>query len=298
MKWIVDLDLRPPSHAAVRFAASLAGASSAPEAARLVPVRVLDSEHLRAMLRTRHLDELIEAEREIARRIVREEAAPAAFADVQVVQALHEEQGLADSRETNDADGLIVARDDARLGKLGRVARRLVRAPPCPVVVVPASAPPAAELDGPVVVLTNLDEPSADALLFAGRVARQAGRGLLALHVVTGRGATTRPRGSPPSGPSEGEVLAWTAACGFRADGARVSRGRVVEEATAFARAERALMLVAGHRRRRPLDRVLGRSVAQALAARAERPVAIVPSTRSSAAAAREPAGARAPVHA
>jgi nucleotide-binding universal stress UspA family protein len=294
MTWIVDLDLRPPSHGALRFAAAFARASAAPDGERFVPVHVLDAEHLRAVLRVKHLDEVVDAERELARRMVREEAASASFADVQVVQALREEEGLAAARERHGADGVIVARDDGRLVRLGRVARRLLGSAPCPVVIVPSATAAGAQLDGPVAVLTDLDDPSIDAWLFGAKVARQAGRAVIALHVVSAGGSPGAQRGA-----SEQDVLTWTARCGVGADRAVVARGDVVEEALAFADAHRTLLLVAGSRRHGWLERAARRSLGHVLASRAARPVAIVPSSRApSEQRVHEPAGAPAPLHA
>jgi nucleotide-binding universal stress UspA family protein len=148
------------------------------------------------------------------------------------------------------------------------------------VIVVPPGSS-SEQLDGPVVALTDLDVSSAEAYLFAAKLARLAGRRVVPVHVVAGRDVPART--GPPcesSGLGESAVLAWAAACGLPAERAATPRGEVVEEALAFASAQRAMLIVAGWQPRRGLDGVLGRSVGRALAAKSTRPIAIVPSGR------------------
>jgi nucleotide-binding universal stress UspA family protein len=286
MRWIVDVNLRAPSQGAIRFATSLGRGSAGTE--RFVPVHVLEQDHLRSALRLKHLDEVVDEARGDASRMLGEAAASESFGEVEVVQALYEEEGLAATREKQEADAVIVGRNDHRILRLGRVARRLLINPPCPVVVVPANLADGAQLDGPVVALTDLRAHSVEAYRFAARLARQSGRELTALHIVAGEGEEV----------DEGDLREWVAGCGLPADRHVVARGEVVREALALADAARALVLVTGSRPRTGLDRVLGRSIGRALAARATRPVAVVPSAVPRREVAAETSGARAPLHA
>jgi nucleotide-binding universal stress UspA family protein len=286
MRWIVDVNLRAPSQGAIRFATSLGRGSAGAE--RFVPVHVLEQDHLRSALRLKHLDDVVDEARADARRMLGEAAASESFGEVEVVQALYEEEGLAATRERQDADAVIVGRNDRRILRLGRVARRLLVNPPCPVVVVPANVADGAQLDGPVVALTDLRARSVEAYRFAARLARQSGRELTVLHVVAGERDEV----------DEGDLRAWVAGCGLPADRHVVARGEVVREALAHADAARALALVTGSRPLTGLDRVLGRSIGRALAARATRPVAVVPSPVPRRETAAETSGARAPLHA
>ena len=287
MRWIVDVDLRAPSQAAIRFARSLALAGEAPEASRFIPVHVLDQDHLRSVLRVQHLDEVVDEAREGARRMLAPTTPAGSFEDVEVVQALYEEEGLAATRQAHGADGVILGRRDGRLVRLGRAARRLLRAPPCPVVVVPSRLADGA-LDGPILALTDLRETSASAYRFAARLARQSGRELVAVHVVPGEGPE----------PEESGLAAWAKASGLPADRHVVVRGDVVAQALATANAIGASAIVTGSRPRSGIERVLGRSAARAIAARASVPVVVVPSGESQRAPVTEPSTQRVPAHA
>jgi nucleotide-binding universal stress UspA family protein len=284
MRWIVDLDAHAPTRGAIRFATSLARAGGPDGAERVHPVRVLDQDHLRSVLRLHHLDEVVEAERDAGREMLGDAAG--SFQDVQVVQARYEEEGLASTREALDADGVIVGRDDRRVVKLGRVARRLLRNVPCPIIVVPAELGEGAQLDGPVIALTDLREHSAEAYRFAARLARESRRELIALFVIDDQ----------PRERHQVELTAWTSACGLPADRHMVVRGDVVAAALTVANDHRAMILVTGFRPRSELAALLGRSVGRALAARTAVPIAIVPSATVRRESAVEPAGAREPL--
>ena len=83
------------------------------------------------------------------------------------------------------ASGLVIGRAAERgsraVVRLGRVARRVLRRLPCPVVVVPPDL--SAVADGPILLATDLDVASASAVTFARDLAARHGRELKVVHV-------------------------------------------------------------------------------------------------------------------
>ncbi|ABS25238.1 universal stress protein [Anaeromyxobacter sp. Fw109-5] len=292
MNWIVGIDLRPLSHGALQFAAWLAANAGAGGADRFVPVHVLEEEHLRTMLRYHHLDEVIDAAREEAKRTLLREGRAEWLGDLQIVQAVNAERSLEFVRAAAGAEAMVIGRAAAREGhrivRLGRVARRLLRNLPSPVVVVPPDLRLGDVGPGPIVALTSLADDALEASRFASALARHTGRKLALVHVVgdpAGRGLPFMPSASLERARldevryGEPELAAWVAAAGLRPDTTTVLQGNVIDEAIAFAERERSPLIVAGARRRTGVDRMLLPSIGRELAATSPLAVAVVPAS-------------------
>src|SRR5512136_2918936 len=188
MRWILGLDLRPQGRGAVRFAAWLVAAGASGRDDAFSAVQVLEQEHLQAVLRHHHLDEVVEAARDEAAAVLRREAAGAPLGPPAVVQGLTAVDGLEEAARRGGADVLLVGRlaprgSQATL-RLGRTARGLLRRLPVPVLVVPPDFDRSEVGDGPVVALTSLGEECVEAVRFAGRLAARLARPLVVAHVT------------------------------------------------------------------------------------------------------------------
>jgi len=291
MTWIVGIDLRPLSHGALQFATWVAANAVAGEAEdRFVPVHVLEQEHLRSMLRYHHLDEVVEAAREEAKRTLESEGRSEWIRDLQLVQAVRAEESLEFARASAGAAAIIIGRvagrGDRPMVRLGRVARRLLRNLPSPVVVVPPDLRFADVGPGPVVALTSVADDALEASRFAAAVARHTGRKLALVHVVRHPAEGGLPFMASTSLErarldevryGEHELAAWVASAGLQPDSTTVLQGNVIDQAITFAETQRSPLLVVGARRRTGVDRMLMPSIGRELAAAAGVPVAVVP---------------------
>jgi nucleotide-binding universal stress UspA family protein len=237
-------------------------------------VHVLHAEHLRAMLRVHHLDEVIEIAREEGTRLLAEVSARGPAPELQVVQALTVAEGLEAARQRAGAEGVIIGRAGRglrhRVRRLGPVARRILRALSCPVLVVPSDVEAWRLGDGPIVALSSLASDSLAACRVASDLASTAGRELTVARVAPRR-----------EGPADlaGERRAlerWMAYHGVSPRSAAVLEGDVVRSAARFADERQAPLVVVGAGGRS--SRTFGRRIARELAAVAHLPVAIAPS--------------------
>jgi nucleotide-binding universal stress UspA family protein len=290
MRWIVGLDLRPRSLGALHFASWLGDATAPREPDTFVAVHVLEQEHLRAALKTRHLDEIEAAASTEARRTLDREDPGGRVTEVEIVQAVGADQGLLTTRAERKADGIIVGRiaqrEERRLVRLGRVARRLLRDPGKPLLVVPPDLGPAAIGTGPVVALTSLEPEAVEACRFAADLARRTGRPLDVVHVVPHLAASSpefipvalaAERGEELIREGEKALAAWVGRLGLHPSRTHVIRGELFDAAVLHAEEVRAPLLVVGARRRGGLERLLSPSIASELAATSTVPVAVVP---------------------
>ena len=287
MKWLLGLDLRPLCLGAVRFAAWLARMSRAADGESFAAVHVVEEQHLMAVLRYHHLEEVLERARVSARGIVAAEAA--AIGEPEIARAPSVEQGLEAARASHQSDAFLIGRAAGRAGsgviRLGKVARRMLRSASVPVVVVPPDLRAGHLGDGPVVALTSLQPDSADACRFASKMAERLGRGLALVHVAPGPGefpvqlpaATLDSLCREHREQAEEEIAAWNSAQRLRASVTEVLQGPIVESALEFAARQRSPLIVAGSRRLSTLERTLLHSTGADLAASAPVPVAVVP---------------------
>jgi nucleotide-binding universal stress UspA family protein len=290
MTWILGVDLRPLSHGALQFATWLARNSVDSETAPcFFPVHVLEEDRLLAVLRYHPLDELVTAAREAAQHTLEQHGRTEWLEHLQMFQALRPEERLEVARVEARADGIIIGRaagrKERRVVRLGRVARRLLRALQSTVVVVPPDV--AHNIGGgPIVALTSAADDAVEAARFATTLARHVGRKLALVHIVSDpadEGSPFAPRAALERARidqvrnGERELAAWVASAGLRPDSTAVLQGNVIDEAIAFADEQRSPLLVVGARRRVGIDRVLVPSIGRELAATAGVPVAVVP---------------------
>lgn len=285
MKWIVGLDLRHRSHGALQFARWLSRLSPSE---RFAALHVLEPEHLRAALRTHHLDEVVAAARIEAQRVVRDEAQGARVEEVDVVHRDSDaDVALADEARARGADALAVGRiarrEERRIVRLGRVARRLLRTLPLPVVV----APPDLDVDqlgsGPVIALTSLSEDALAACRFAEGFAARVRRPLLVAHVVSFvelpylKGAPLEDVAREELRAGEAALARWVTEHAIRADETVVLQGEVLDRTDVLARERGAPLVVVGAKRRAGIDALAHPSIGRELAATAPVSVAVVP---------------------
>lgn len=292
--WIVGLDLTERSQGAIRFARWLHEHSRAEE--RLTGVHVVSAtefqrEHPGS---GRPLDR--------ARRMAQASAdalhAASAFEDFEVVADDSPEDELPRRAEQLGADGLILGRSAGSEGwslvSLGRVTRRLLRAVPGPTVVVPPDFEVEGWGDGPIVVGVEPTADTVEAVRFGRATADRLGLPLLLAHVVSrpipaaaadpaivlALGAQMhRDDGDQPDGSrSEPEGLArWRQEHGFDGLPLELGRGQAGLALLQIADEREATMLVCGSRRLSLSERLLRSSTSRELAAKAARPVAVVP---------------------
>jgi len=199
----------------------------------------------------------------------------------EVREALDAETALAEVGR--GATAIVVGRrnaDERPWVRLGRVARRLLRSLPAPVIVVP---PELASTDqgGPVLLASDLGETSVAAARFAAAFARRAGRSLVCVHV----GQEDALAESTPQWLArrrdDRETLARTARSWVLAHCPAASLvlefGSPEEVLPALAEHRRASLLVVGSRRVDLTERVFAGSVASVVASAAHCVVAVVP---------------------
>ena len=158
MKLVIGLDLRPYSQGALHFARWLSVASRRRDEAFL-GIHVLEQDHLAAVLRYHHMDEVRDGAVASARAALQATGAEAIVGAPRIVVGRVADEELAEAARAEGATALVVGRmakrGESPVVRLGRVARRLVRSLPLPVVVVPPD-PPAPQIgDGPIVAPTR-----------------------------------------------------------------------------------------------------------------------------------------------
>ncbi|HEY0134508.1 MAG TPA: universal stress protein [Nannocystis sp.] len=271
--WILGLDLGARGRGAVRVADWLAGPD------RTIGVHVL--EHwTRPYIRPNAISAVHEAVRRIG-----DEFHVTPPARISVLEAASAEEGLAEA--ARGAAGLVIgrvagSRQDTPFG-LGRVARRLLRSLPGPVVVVPRDLEAVAP--GPVLLATDLDESSDAAAAFARALAGKHGRELVVVHVGERRHSDLidelEPSWLAAREAYRDELAAalarWMARHDLAQAPRRVVYGSTVDELVTLAATIDAAMLVVGSRRLGAAGRVFLGSTASALAGRAACPVAVIP---------------------
>jgi len=272
----------------MRWAAWMSGASTA-GGEGLVGIHVLEEEHLRAALRYHHLDELVASAERSAKDSLRELGVSERFAEVHVLQGESAEQALPVAAAYHACEGIILGRQASRegmaLSRLGRVARRVLRRLPRPVIIVPPDVVPPADPGAPIVAACSLDDDCAAAVEFAIEMAERLARPLVLVHVVPhpdDYGARVLPAESlarlAREHQEEGEqrLAEWSSRRGIAAS-LVVVQGETVRQLIEVARQRGAAMIVAGSRRLNTFERVFLTSSASQTAAAAPCAVAVVP---------------------
>ena len=287
MTWLVGVDLRPDAEGAVAFASFLA---SARREDTVIPVHVLVADHLHAVLQHHHLAEVQDAAKVAMKELTEKHDTDGHFAEPRVVEGGTAEGRLEIIREETGARVVVLNRfaTESRrsLRRLGRVARRSLRALKSPVITVPPGLTAEKIGDGPVLVCTNLTEECAAALEFGADLAKRLGRKLV---VATVRrlpdqqapaylGDSTPQKVGDARKAEAAETLAkWIADHGHPVDEEVVLLGEVVTNVTKYAEDTKACIVVAGSRRLSRVERLFLTSVGRGLSAISPTAVAIVP---------------------
>lgn len=290
MKWVLGLDLREYSRGAIAMARWLHGHDDTPDRHRFVGVHVIE-ETYRVSVRDDELDELCAQTEAAIGDSLSEVEIREAFMSVEVVPGVVAERSLEAAAVYHHAQGLVVGRHATRDGlsvvRLGRVARRLVRRLPVPVMVVPPDLTLAEVGAGPVLATSDLSPQSAASVRFARQFADSIGRTLEVIHVDTLPVALGYPPGTllPPTPrfdrkAAETKIAQWVDEHGLRVDGTRVVEGDVVLSVAEAAHEMGAPLVVCGSRRLSLAERVFQSSVGTELARTARCPVVIAPASQ------------------
>lgn len=275
--WIVGLHLGPRGHGALVFADWLRRSAGA----RVLGLHVLEAWASRFV---GGADEAADAVRGAAdARCARLGVAP--LEQVEAMMVPRAEEGLCSRAE--GSSGLILGRaavtGSSAHVRLGRVARRVLRQLPGPVIVVPPEL--SAVGAGPVLLATDLGPASDGAAKFAVRLGALLGRAVEVVHVGEPRNAELidelDPRWLAEREAHRATVLAaanqWSAEQGLGERPRRVLFGDPAEEIAAAAAATEAAIVVVGSRRMGLGARLFSTSTASALAGLAGCAVAVVP---------------------
>lgn len=292
-EWIIGLDLRDRSDGAIRFArwvGERAGESEGQNAPRMRGVHVLESDKLRYVTAEQDLAQIEKMARVRMHDVVRKAGAADHFAALDLVVDADAEAKLDETARVHAAEVLLVGRK-AKIGtdpvvRLGRVARRLLRALPCTVIVTPPDLETDAVGDGPVVVATDCQDDAREAVDFALRFAELTGRKIVLVHVVPMPeewGAHYLPSTSVNHVKHElqagGELALerWAKDQGLHGHAGMVLQGGVLPRIIGVAKELDAPLIVTGSRGLGPVARFFVASVGTELAASAGCPVAVVP---------------------
>lgn len=252
----------------------------------LIGMYVID-ERLRTMAAEGHAQGMIDGARRALERTVDELGVASSFSELHATLAASPEAGISAAVGTLGVDGAVIGRiadsDDATLWRLGKVARRLLRQLPAPIMVVPPDVVGTDIGEGPIVLATDLLDDSITAGTFARRLAVDLGRSLLVVHVdraltlsasVLGYGIPMPEQMHPRT---QADVERWIETHELGPAAARLLEGDPVEELLRCIRDEHAPLVVCGSRRLGLADRIFSSSVGIDLARRADRAVLVVP---------------------
>ncbi|MBX7082059.1 MAG: universal stress protein [Nannocystaceae bacterium] len=289
--WIVALDLRPSSHGAVRFASWVARAGAqAQDAIALVGVHVIEREQLAPIFRLQSPEEVGRRAREALQHELDEAAIREFFAREKVALGPRAHDVLAHEAASEGATAIVMGRqlapDDRATVRLGTNARRLLRALPVPVIIVPPDYAKISFGAGPVLAATDLSDDAVAACRFARTMAARLGREAVALHITPALDPVLkaylaegpwRELAEQEHAAALARLTAWLDQHGLSDMRADVETGPLLDTVGAVVQRTRAPLLVVGSRRLPTLERAFIGSTAAALAAEMPLPVAVVP---------------------
>ena len=251
-----------------------------------IGVHVLEERMRRLML----VESIVQAEvlgNEEVRRIVAASGAPDLLAEISTRWSTSAEEGLALAAAAPDVAGIIIGRaaaSDARgLVRLGRVARRLLRSLPAPVMVVPPDLSIEDVGRGPIVLATDLDPASAAAAVVARDLAKALDRELLVvsvdavLHETAARAPLSLLWQEMLPRRTTADLRQWMGANELAGAELEIVEGERVSMLISVARHRDAPVIVCGSRGLSLPQRVFASSTATALARTGERAVLVVP---------------------
>jgi nucleotide-binding universal stress UspA family protein len=222
------------------------------------------------------------------RRIVEKGGIPNPFVELSAPWAGSAEEGLALAAASPSVTGIVIGRATGSgtrgLDRLGRVARRLLRSLPAPVMVVPPDVSTSDIGRGPIVLATDLDPASVGAAHMARRLAHVLDRELLVVSVDAALydASILAPEALVPlraiARRSEAELREWMSAHELEGERARVVEGERVATLLATAKGSETPLVVCGSRRLGLRERIFASSTASELARMGDRAVLVVPS--------------------
>jgi nucleotide-binding universal stress UspA family protein len=254
-------------------------------------VHVIEDRDLRPLRSHLSLSELERMSREAAGGALGEEGVVEQFDKLQILHDTTAETAFEDLvAKQQEETGIVVGRKSPAAGRgwvrLGRIARRLVRSLPGPVVVVPPDLDTARLAEGPIVLAISLEEDSEGATRFAARYAKRWKRELVVMHVVpsftVGRApfadsaivhqVVTQMRADADRGLSD-----WIASHQLTNARPYATAGDVVDRIVTTADEENAALIVVGSRRLSMAMRLYSSTIGPDVAGVARCPVAVVP---------------------
>jgi nucleotide-binding universal stress UspA family protein len=291
MKWIIGLDLRETATGALHFARWLAHNATRPGRHTFVPVHVLEESYLLQVLRYAQEGDVEARALADARHQLERSELMAVAEPVKITRGVLAEDALVSELDAERGDALVIGRQapshERHFVRLGRVARRLVRRLPCPVVVAPPDLRADAIGSGPIVLASDLEETCGSAVRFAQRMSVATGRPLVVAHIIPHEvesaryvpSTTVEQFYSQVGLDRQRDLQRWKATHGLADAASVVAHGDVVARLTAIAEVEGAPMIVCGSRVLGSIERVFTTSVATDLSCWAECAIAIVPPT-------------------
>jgi nucleotide-binding universal stress UspA family protein len=290
MRWIVGIDFNDRSAGALQMAAWMREHAASASPQEFVAVHVLPERLRKVMVREATLDAPEMAVASV-KELVAQSGVDDPFAGICTDWADTAEEGLALAAANPEVTGIVIGRvsgRDARpLARLGRVARRLLRRLPAPVMVVPPDLLRADVGRGPVMLATDLDAESVPAAEMARDLAAAFGRELLVVcvdetfyHVPAFAPDAIVPLTLVERRTSD-QVLAWSRARGLDTARAQLSEGERIATLSSVAREHDAALIVCGSRCLSLGERIFASSTASELARRGDRAVLVVPARTS-----------------
>lgn len=287
MKWVVATNLRDDCRGALEFAAWVHEHARDPSANPATALAVLRDRA--SMFAGPNPADMLGRVRQAAQAFVAQSPASEAIESVRAELSTDVATTLSTTAGNAGATLLLgrkAPRENTRLIRLGRVARRTLRQLHSPTVVVPTDWTVACAGVGPVVVAVDATEASLVALDFGEAVAHAVGRPLLAVQALQGPGGLgwatladadfTALRERHRQEQAE-ELNAYLADNGRGSVALRSEVGPTVPTLIEVAEDVQAVMIVCGSRRLTRTERLFTASVGGELASFAAMPVAVVP---------------------
>ncbi len=289
MQWLLGMDLDERGRGALTYTRWLQ--SSLPPGERFTGVHVAEEPLLHQALRHHHLKEIEQNARELMAAALGQAGVACSPEEQRLELGRAAEVALAELASAPDVRGLIIGRQarrgEVRLVHLGRVARRLLRSLPAPVIVVPPDLSAEHVGDGPLLLAVDpaLDAPGAVA--FARTLAADLGRELELVYVAPGESQLAN--ALVPATMLGGtyfqelkdrqhhQLEAWCRAHELDPSCAHMLHGFTVERLADRAAELRAPLVICGSRRLALQRRLFTTSVASDLAGLCQTPVAVVP---------------------
>jgi nucleotide-binding universal stress UspA family protein len=288
MKWIVATNLREDSRGALEWTAWLHRHVRAPglhPTAALAVVREAGG-----FVSTPDAHALVQARvKDAAATFIANSPARDAIEAIRVEVAADVASALCEAVSVPGATlvmGRPAPRENRRLVRLGRVARRTLRQLAGPVVVVPPDWTVALAGQGPIVVAVDASDSSLKAIEFAEDLAGAVGRPLLAVQAIQGVSALSSAFLTPAEfthsrerhrQQETSELARFLESRGHASLAVRSEVGPTLHTLFDVADDVKAAAIVCGSRRLGLAERILSASVGSELAAFAELPVAVVP---------------------